>query len=55
MPRVPRGCAWSGRAWSATGRLLDVLSDQRIVWVEGDHLPTAMHLAKGAKGVEPIR
>ena len=40
------------RLLESTRRLLEVLSDQRIVWVEGDHLPTAMHLAKGAKGIE---
>ena len=50
-----RNVASITRLLESTGRLLDVLSDQRIVWVEGDHLPTAMHLAKGAKGVEPIQ
>jgi len=40
------------RLLESTGQLLEVLSDQRIVWVEGDHLPTAVRLAKGVKGIE---
>lgn len=43
------------RLLESTGRLLETLSDQRIVWVEGNHLPTAASLAKGSEGVELIR
>ncbi len=32
--------------------LLETLSEQRIVWVEGNHLPTAIRLVKGARGIE---
>jgi len=36
-------------------RLLDVLSKQRIVWVEGNHLPSQIRLTKGAQGIELSR
>jgi len=40
------------RLLESTSGLLETLSEQRIVWVEGNHLPSAIRLAKGAKGIE---
>lgn len=40
------------RLLESSTRLLDTLSEQRIVWIEGNHLPNAMHLKDGVKGVE---
>ena len=38
---------------SATG-LLETLDEQRIVWIEGNHLPHAVRLAEGAKGAKGV-
>lgn len=40
------------RLRSAVARLRDELESQRIVWVEGTHLPQSIALAAGADGVE---
>lgn len=40
------------RLLESASALLETLSDQRIVWVEGDHLPSSIHLAQGTKGIE---
>lgn len=40
------------RLRSAVARLRDELESQRIVWVEGTHLPQSIALAAGAEGLE---
>jgi hypothetical protein len=40
------------RLLASAGELRQTLAEQTIVWVEGQHLPRAIQLAKGARGVE---
>jgi len=50
-----RNVATITRLLENTTKLLDVLSKQRIVWVEGNHLPSQIHLTKDAQGIELSR
>lgn len=59
-PLPPSHAAWGHvedvstvpRLRAAVARLRDELESQRIVWVEGTHLPQSIALAAGAEGVE---
>jgi hypothetical protein len=61
-PDTPAAKAWGGaedvsnvrRLYAAVDRLTEELESQRIVWVEGRHLPQTIALTPAAKGIELI-